>query len=633
MTSDRLLKALAWSALGLSVLLLQGLPGHRVPFFTGDLAYHLATVRTVHPGSLGIDGPYQGLPGYYGGAFPLLLVAAAWAGADPAVTLMVVSWAEPLLWLVGAAILGRSLWPDQAAARFAFAGLVLLGAGTGLPADARWVDAPNLAGQAFWPLFPRDVALVLVLLSVAAAVRKTWWLGGMCSGIAICFQAQVGAFALASTVLVVLVLHRGPRGWVKAVAAAALAIVVASWWWVPRVFWTVRYGLNLSDSDTRVDLAPTLPDLWHAYGLLLPLALVAVIGWLVANRRSPTTTFLQLWLGAVVVMVVAAAFLPGPFISLRRALVLAFLPLAAATIDGIVGWTQARGLRGLRAQAPAVLVAGAVVAVSVPTLRATHEDVASHWLNGSYGSVAYPDAAWAPVWTALAKGKTPVLEPPGDSAMGWFRSGRPVLYASRPGYLKLGFDPGRATGWSEDDRRSAVVGAFMHGPGALCDLATRRNAGALLLRTDDQQLGVVDVSGGAAATSGLLSKGGTVVDRNTDVVAVVPPVGVVDLGKVALRGIDRLSVWQALGDSHHRFELLLGHRVLRPRGSQHDGASERLDFRVPAEPSPQLRLTNRSGRPLWLVRLVGYTADITLPGTASSPAALVGTRTFCRAAP
>ena len=116
-------------------------------------------------------------------------------------------------------------------------------------------------------------------------------------------------------------------------------------------------------------------------------------------------------------------------------------------------------------------------------LYRTRDRALTHWKDARYGTLMYSPASWDPVWTHVARNRSPMLAAPSDAAMAWFQTGRPVLYVPRPGYLKLGFDAARATGWGEEARRDAVTSAFMNGPDALCRLANARGAESLLLRS------------------------------------------------------------------------------------------------------------------------------------------------------
>ena len=255
MCRGRSQRSLGWRSLW-SAVFVEGLPGHRVPFFTGDLAFHLGTAHTMQTGGLNGSAPYAGCP-------PTTAGRSSWSsrssrdGSRPDHALMVVSWAEPCCgWPRPPSLRGRCGRPALIA-QLAFAALLCWAAGAGLGMTEQWVNAPNIAGQVFWPLFPRDVALMLLLVAVAAAVSCRWLLTGVLVALSISFQAQVGIFALASCGLAVLVVSaRSLSGQAgrrcRGASAGRLLLVVAS----ARCLGS-RYGLALSGSETRVDLAPS----------------------------------------------------------------------------------------------------------------------------------------------------------------------------------------------------------------------------------------------------------------------------------------------------------------------------------------------------------------------------------------
>lgn len=618
------LGTLAFLALGGAAVLVEGLPGHRVPFFVGDLAFHLATAHTMAQGSLNGAGVYAGIPSYYGGAFPLVLALAEHADGDSGTLLMIVSWAEPLLWAASAWVLGRALWTTRVGSAL-FVAFVLFGAGVGLGPSDRSVDAPNLAGQVFWPIFPRDIAFMLLMLTVAAGLRGRWLTGGVLAAVALSVQAQIGMVGLGCLLLALLVGEQGRWRWRLAAAAASVALIGSVWWWLPRLVWAREYGVVLANSRTRIDLVPSVSTLWHAFGLVGLLAVVGAVGWFVKQVPTEHVLFRRLWAGSALLLVVLAALAPGALISFRRALVVAALPVAVAAVDAVVTLAPRLRFRWLGVTVAAVLVV-AVVGSSVPVLRATRQQVSQLWGKSHYAMVAYDENDWHHVWTDVGRsGGGPLLSDPSDAAMVWFRTGRPVAYAQRPGYLKLGFDARRATGWSEDDRRREVTSAFLHGPTALCALARRRHLSRLVLRSMRGRLGVVDVSGGVVAESGMVPSG-QVIDRNSDVVVAVPAHGSVDLSRLPLSRLDGLVVWQAAGVPQATFSLIVGGHRVRPRRLHNDGATRRDMFRL-THRDPRVRLVNRTSQDLWLVRILGLSRPTTARATA--PAVVVPTRSFC----
>lgn len=614
-----------WGTLAAVAVLVEGLPGHVVPFFSGDLAYHLATARTMLRGAFNGSSPYLGMPAYYGGLFPLALSCLGLAGVDPSKVLMAVSWFEPLFWLLGLAWLARALWPRIPAASLAFATLTLFAGGTSLGLTDRWVNAPNIAGQVFWPMFPRDVAFVLLLVAVGAGLRTRAVVAGVVSAVAISVQAQIGLYALALVIIGVLSGSPKPALYRRLLTVTGIALFGSSWWWLPRVYWALRFGLSLENSETRADLPPTLVTFWDAYAMLLPLALVGVFGWF-RGPSSAVPRFLLIWTGAALLGLALCGWAPDALLSFRRALVLASLPVTAAAVEGLLFLAKALPqVRGVRTTT-VLLVTLLVVGASVPTLRETRIGVKLHWMDGRYGILAYPGDSWDRVWRRAGKGAGALLASPSDSAMAWFRTGRPSLYVARPGYLKLGFNPGAATGWSEAERRNTVQSAFLAGASSLCEVARERHAAALLLRSVAHGLGVVDFVGGEAIQAGLAGPGTTALDRNNVVVAVVPARHGVSLSVLRDPAIYMVSVWQAAGGGEH-FKLVVNGRGVPPARIRVDGAGQRLDFHLPPRRERSVELRNRSQHPLWLVRVVGFVLG---PSQGGSPATVLGTETFCR---
>ena len=78
-------------------------------------------------------------------------------------------------------------------------------------------------------------------------------------------------------------------------------------------------------------------SLWEAYGLLLPLVAVgaghAIVGW---SKLTPPQRFRLWWAAAMILMLTLAAVAAGDLLSVRRALVLATIPLTAIAVDGVV---------------------------------------------------------------------------------------------------------------------------------------------------------------------------------------------------------------------------------------------------------------------------------------------------------
>lgn len=621
---------LPWVALAIVATLVQGLPGHTVPFFSGDLGYHLATARTMTAGDLNGAGPYAGLPSYYGGVFPLVIALFIRLGADATTSVAVLSWFEPVAWLLGGSYLARTLWPRSLQSQLTFCAFLLLGAGIGLSRTQQWVDAPNISGQVYWPLYPRDVALILLLFSTGLALRGRWLFGAVLVAIGIATEAQIGPIALVLAVAAILLQDRTRSGRLRAVAVIVIAGVGSSWWWVPRVIWAARYGFQsqLQVSSVFFDLSLTPATVWHAYGLLLVPAILGVAAW-VNRPRSSYRTLAGLWLLGAGVLVAVAVIHPSAFLTVRRALVLASLPILIAAVEGIGVIAHVLRRQPVPSTLASAIAALCVLLASAPTVAATRRTVLPIFGSADYGLVSYPSGEWDRVWRRLRQHGGAVLTAPSDAVMAWWQSGRPQLWMVRPGSIKLGFDVGSATGWPEAARQAAVEAAFVRGPAAVCNLAMSRDASDVLLRSMPGYLGVIDLSGGLTGRMGSLRRPATTVDRGSVVVAAMPPGTAVNIASVTTE-TRVLQVWQSppsgSGEPNEALTLVVDGRAEAPDQVVHDGAALRTTFVLPHGRANQVQLVNRTGLPRWFVRVVGYVpSDL----ATSSPASVVSTKAYC----
>ncbi|MEO6472524.1 MAG: hypothetical protein ABIR57_11265 [Aeromicrobium sp.] len=607
-----------WLLLALAATAVAGLPGHTVPWFTGDLAYHLAVSRTMSDGHFNGLGPYDGLPAYFGGAYSLLLSLPIRAGMDPRMVVTVVSWFEPALWVAGCAYLGSALWRGSRSTALIFTVLVLFGAGVWQTNDELSVNAPSLSGQVFWPLYPRDVALILMMFAIGLGLRRRWLLGGVVAGIAVATQAQIAVVACILLPLA-LVFTRMPRRWRSAFGALAVAAVVSSWWWIPRLFWTIDLGLEIKNSPTWADLDKGPETILRTYGVLLPFALAGVVT-LVRNRRSSApgsaeSGFLLAWVVLGIATIITPLFLPGELLAFRRSLLLATFPMAAAAAVGIVAVCAAIRAKGVRI--PAFLVTACVLLVSVPTLVRTHSIAHDEFESEVFARMEYPNAQWAPVWKRVDSAPGPFLTPERDAAMAWFRSGQPQVSIPRPGFLKAGFDIGQATGWPESERHKAAEQAFAGGRRALCSLIDERGIHSVMLRSQPGLIGTLDIAGPSATPTG-----------GADALAliVVPRRGHIAISRDASAKLRVVHVWQAGRRSRPAFVLNRGGHVIRPKSITFEGTGIRFEFDIPVG-AGELTVVNETGSIRRLIRIVGYEP---FP-VSSGPASVVSAAALCRA--
>jgi len=469
---------------------LQGQLGRITSWMDGDFQYHRAVAFSIAHGHLWGQGPYLGLPSYLTGLYHYLLALAAVAlGTWPDRVISVVSWFEPAMW-AGAAWYAASRFWRQPGPRLAFVALVLFGAGLGRGPTAGvgfvWVDAATTAGHVFWPLFPRDIALILTLVALAGAMRGRPLLAGVLAGLTVGVHPQIG---LVATALGMLTLGQVGRKPFQAVwRAAAAAAIVSSWYWVPRLLWTIQFhGFHLENFRPQLTFGPMV--LWWAYGVFGPLAVAA---WVMARRRrSHVTMIATSWFVLLVGLAILGVLIPTAVLPLRRALLLLWLPIAVIIVDGFAPQLT----RPLHTSSGFIVMLAIVLlgVASWPQLLASRSLVDRVWHEPRYGKLAYPPARWMPVLSQLENTEQ-TLAPESDAPVIWFLTGTPVTWMKRPGFVKVGYPVGRATGWSETDRQREVNRAFELGVPALCDLAIRRGIEQLIFRSDEGLIATHDVA-------------------------------------------------------------------------------------------------------------------------------------------
>lgn len=611
-----------WLALMAVATVFAGVPGHLVPWFSGDLAYHIGVSRTIsvtHPAGF---GPYGGLPSYYGGTFPLVLQLIHQIGPSPETALAVLSWFEPACWVASAAYLACALWPRSRTARISFVVLLLAGAGVGVSHRDLSVNSPNVAGQMFWPLYPRDVTLMLTLLAIGCAVRGRWVRAGVLCGLAVATEVQVGALTCLLVVLALLMCSVTSGRLRIAAQSMGVAALTSAWWWGPRVFWVASYGMSGQGGPFEGDLPHTWRVAADGYGLVLVLAVVGVV---VALRRprDRIDRFLLVWTGVAVLTLLASLLASTELLSYRRTLVLASLPVAAMAAVGVDGlrWPSRRARRaGL-----AVVVCGVILAPSLPTLLRTRAAVEDQFADTTIASYGYPEASWAPLWQRLRTGSGEVLAPPRDAAVAWFQTGRPVSWGVLPGYVKTWFDVRASTGWSEQARESAVTTAYSGSLPALCRLARRRHVDDVLLRSMPGMVGVLDQAGPQALAR--LEVPAQQAGPTGSVNALAVPVGAtVTLPAEAVSSVRALSVWVPGNPRRPPFALEQHGRHLVSTHQVGDGRLTRFDFTVPSRGATPLVLAGPQGRGFRIDRIVGYQE---FAGPTTGPATLVPPSRLC----
>jgi hypothetical protein len=630
------LVALPWLVLGGFATALAGLPGHDVPWFSGDLGYHLAVSRTVSWTDLSGDGPYAGLPSYYGGLLPVgLQLGHGLLGADHGDLLAVLSWFEPAAWVAAVAVFARALWPARPLPQLAFAVLLLLGVGSGSGALAVGVNAPNVASQVLWPLYPRDLALLLTLVAVGLALRGRWVWASVVTAVVVATEVQVAVltYLLLTATLLLDDRPRRARTWLL---GSALVGLLSSWWWAPRVGWTLAWGTRTDARSFTGDLPHDVGAVVAGVGVLVLAAAVAGLVVLVRSSEGRGVRVLLSWSVLGCLLVAVSLAVPSELLTLRRALLLGSVPLAALAATAVEALAQAvsRALAGRHRAtsavpwAVAVVVVGAIVAPTLPTYADARESVLGAFEGETVAQFGYPDSEWSPVWAELGDGAE-VLAPSRDAAALWIRTSRPVTGALLPGYVKTWFDLTEATGRSQESRLAAARAAFANDRGALCAVMAERDLDQVVLRSEPGLLGTLDVAG-AQELSGYAvgADGGDLPDpTDPDAPLVLAPGDRLVLEPSLLRGIRVVRVWRSAPGQALGLSARTGGRDLVVVPGAGDGALATFEVELPARgDGPRRPLELRATRSVPVLRVLGLRPD---PSVVSGPATVLTRGATC----
>jgi hypothetical protein len=619
---------------------------HRSSWFVGDLAYHRGVALTMQAGHLQGWGPFRGLPSYYGGLYPLVMAGLSRAtGWSFDAILSVVSWFGGVLWPLAVWRLGRRLWPGDLLTQGCAVFLATVAGPFTAEARLLWVDSLLPAGHNTWPLFPRDVALILFVAALSLALsprRVARTLGaGLVLGVGLCVQAQFGVVAcVVAGAALVWKEWGGPfRVLVADVLALELtAILVSAWWWLPRLRLALRTWplLLASATNRRLDVGPWV--YLRGFGLC---GLLVVAGVVVMLRRraelSRLDGFLLLWVGGGVAIALASSLMGDTgFSTGRRMWFLASLPmvLVAAYALGVF----ARHLPLL-----VVLVAllvGAVLPGAFTTYRARQRADAIYQ-SGRYADQRYQ--GWGPTFAALTAASRKdssymVIAPDNDASATWLFSGAPVFSLLPPGSVKFGFDPDKVTPYRYLDRVRMEDDAFRAGLPGICRLATRVDARGVVLRALGTMVATHDVRPAAHFRAGPdrrwdlplnrpLANGYVYRDRGNYDMLVIPPGTPYALGWTGhqIRVVDvDVFVGNRGAVPDLRLSTSAGPVVPSVSGG---GTRRRLHFEVPGPIDGSALVATQK---VTLLRVLGY-EDV--PGAPATGPTVLWTRAqLCRAA-
>jgi hypothetical protein len=489
---------------------------YRSDWMLGDIAYHRGVAYTMQAGLLQGEGPFAGLTTYYGGLYSLGLGLVAGARSFDTV-LSVVSWPATLMIPLALLLVGTRLWGRD---RLAIALFVLLGTvGAPLHNDRSlvWVDSVLPMGSAFWPLYPRDVALALLVAGWWAVTSERRIVRvavlGLVVGLTATFHAQMAlllAWFVAVTAIVRCVRGRTLVPFVEGAAAGITSIAVSAWWWIPRVTAVQSGGLLLGDYPGRIPLRIDPITFIQAFGVVGILALFGLALMAVLWRTHRSWLLISGWLAAFLPLVLVNRLVPSiELFTERRIWLVASIAIVALATNAAVlivralrssiegSWSDRGPVAGVARQAATWLVVAAIVAISIPGTIATSRVMRGSWIPGNLGSAAIDPARWAAVTARIHQGvreRGPTVLATYDSleVWAWSFTGAQVPSAWLPGPIKLGFDPAALTGLGYLDRVRRVEAAFDAGPPGICGLQASDGVDVVLLEKSGGLVGAYD---------------------------------------------------------------------------------------------------------------------------------------------
>ena len=523
------------------------------PFYVrGDLLYHWGLTNTILLGTFPAEGPYAGLPAYYPPGFHLLLAGVVrLLGTDVATATALVG----LLWLpvipLGAYLLTRRLSGRRDVALLA-AILTAFAGGLDLSADRLWVNSMSMVGQAFYPIYPRDLVFGLLPFAVLAFLRATdresrafaWAvLAGAILGVCGLFQVQLLIPIPASlAVLVVLIGLREPGRWRRlllalVVTGATAALIVTPW--LAYLVETIRASGGVS-IDSSEDLLPVRIGFWQypiQFSVVLPLTIVGVgvalsflrrasgpapdddpAGWAPRPLVGPLL-LVPWWLIPFTLAVLYEPSWPLEdalrpqrmwMVSSQPGLILAAIGLAALVEVARRRWPE-------RQRFVAAGLVAVVLVAAVPTTVATERLLWNIWTVPRYAHLQLiPDRVPDMSDLLSVSGPRPTILSYEDwSSLVWYETGASVVAVKPPGYAKLAFDPAVFTDVGQDERRRTLASALTGDVAALTAVADRFGADRIVLGRRGDAVGRISrVAALAAAAPGATTGSTRVLEGN-----------------------------------------------------------------------------------------------------------------------
>ena len=469
----------------------------------GDLAYHRGVALTMTAGSWQGESPVAGVMSYFGGLFPMVLGwTAQLTGSDFDVLVSVVSWFSTLALPLTLLALGRRLWPGTTLEPALLVLVGTVGSSLAFSREAAWVYSVLPSGANQWPLYPRDVAVVLLYAGLVVALGPPSWRRaaavGVVGALGVCTHAQVGAYATAAALVLLVVTARSAgvawsRTLLLALVSGTTVVVLSAWWWAPRTLLVHEAGLRLRSHPLLPPLDASPWGVLDAFGLV---GVLGVLGLATTLRGTPAVRTFGVWLLVLLPGVLAEPLLRDlGVITGRRVWLFAGVPLVVCAAAG-----AARVVRRFSLVPALGVLALALAVPSVAEVVQTRSVVETSW---RLPTDDLGDGGWESTWASLrretrAEGGLTVLAPDNDAASLWSQTGAQPFSLLLSGRNKIGFDVGRLTPWGYVERVRLQQRAFAAGRSGLCDLAARVDAQRLVLRRSEGLLGLHDLRPSAA---------------------------------------------------------------------------------------------------------------------------------------
>jgi hypothetical protein len=531
-------------AVALAALFIQGgVFVNKTWLWTGDTIYHRAVMAEIQAGEWLPGGPYAGLPAFYSPLFHYMTAAiGSLARIELTEAIRVVSIIFAPLTPLAAFWLARVLGLDRASALVGaffstFAGAIKT------TEDRVWVDALFVGQHNFFPVFPRDIAFLLLPLGLGCVYKgivEGWRPGGALAGLAfglmILAHTQTAVFAaplIAVYFLLVLVLRRDLlRPMIQvSIVTSLVSLAVSSFWWGWQLLVLAQSGsFSVHMPAYRVPVKLALEEFPAEFGVFLLLAPIGLflVGRRFWRERSLAALLLLTWFFVPVLLAIfrPTGFPGGDTFFPRRLWQFASQPLmlmaGLALVVAIL-----RPLRPRWTLVVAVLVVVGLVA-SVPGSIGTAERVGEFWNEPDFADQRWAldgNFAMGPFLAEQARrdGPRTVLAPTPEATLVWYYAGQKVVYLHPTAAIKLAYDVERMTGFGEATRSADLVRAYGGDPASLTSVAEKYGARYVVLKALGDRLAGIDVpADGLVSPTGERATGRLVSSNHYEHLAVAP---------------------------------------------------------------------------------------------------------------